>query len=362
MAKKSVEKSISSAGRQSGRQTALIANDAEEVSPEELVKRFNEQFDGFKQLAFEVEHTLAAILEKSDIRVAAISARAKTLQSFQNKVERKEYRDPFADTPDFAGARIVCFYPDQVAQIAKEIEATFDVLSKEDKEVEFEVDQFGYTATHFVIQLSDQCAGPRYDKLKGKKCEIQVRTLLQDVWAIFSHHMMYKSEDQVPRVLLREFHALAGALVIFDTAFQAIRDKRLRYIETTSESLRTDSHFSIATNLDSLRLLLKKQFPKLELEFFEGHLRHVFDMIPITRYPTLDKVHELIEKTSEARKWIVAELLGNGVSKRDAQGSAAAELFRALWLDSAIDSDYVVTSPWFEVFSQARGKYFKSGG
>jgi ppGpp synthetase/RelA/SpoT-type nucleotidyltranferase len=51
---------------------------------------------------------------------------------------------------------------------------------------------------------------PRYDDLKKLVCEIQVRTVLQDAWAIIDHHLSYKQESDVPKILRRKLNSLAG--------------------------------------------------------------------------------------------------------------------------------------------------------
>jgi ppGpp synthetase/RelA/SpoT-type nucleotidyltranferase len=80
---------------------------------------------------------------------------------------------------------VVCFYPDDLPKIEALIRKEFEISEKEDKVQVKEVDRFGYSATHFIVRLSKRAAGARYDDLKDKICEIQVRTVLQDAWGDF---------------------------------------------------------------------------------------------------------------------------------------------------------------------------------
>lgn len=55
-------------------------------------------------------------------------------------------------------------------------------------------------------------------------CEIQVRTVLQHVWAQIEHGMQYKASTALPTAIKRKFTSLAGLLEIGDREFQAIED------------------------------------------------------------------------------------------------------------------------------------------
>ena len=55
-------------------------------------------------------------------------------------------------------------------------------------------------------------------------CEIQVRTILQHVWAEIEHDIQYKSSSDIPKELKRKFQALAGLIEIADREFQSIQD------------------------------------------------------------------------------------------------------------------------------------------
>jgi ppGpp synthetase/RelA/SpoT-type nucleotidyltranferase len=73
---------------------------------------------------------------------------------------------------------------------------------------------------------------------------------------------MYKHEDEIPDVLKREIHALAGAMATADTAFQAIRDKRDAYIKSVKAYASKMDLEEVETNLDSVREYLSQKFPQ----------------------------------------------------------------------------------------------------
>ena len=297
-----------------------------------MIRRFIEQRPHYEQLCDEVAYTLSELLKNAGITVAAISFRVKTLESFLEKVQRKPFRDPFAEITDFAGARVVCFYPDDILRIEDVIRLEFEVREKEDKRCAADVDRFGYSATHFLVSLGAKTNGPRYDSLKGRLCEIQVRTVLQDAWAVFSHHLMYKHEDEIPDVLKREIHGLAGALSTADTAFQAIREKRDQYIASVAASGRSKTLGDVETNLDSIRALLEQRFAGRPVEAIHGHLGIVLSRCQMLQdYPRLQDIAELLNRTATARDRLF-ELLPRPFLIPGDRPPSATELFWACQL------------------------------
>lgn len=292
----------------------------------EIVRRFMEQHDGYVQLASEVNYTLTKLLQKADIKVAAVTCRAKSLESFLEKIDRKTYRDPFEEITDFAGARVVCFYADDLPKIESLIRQEFNVAEKDDKSKNADVDRFGYSATHFLVTLGKHATGARYYDLKEKTCEIQVRTVLQDAWAIFSHYLMYKHESDMPLQLKRKIHALAGALETADAAFQAIRDERDAYKKGVEKSTKANELSDVETNLDSVSAYLDKKFPELQPESGPSMFATQFSYIPLATYPTLQQIDDLLERTEAARKWLSQKLKPAGIWR------AGSELLRALYL------------------------------
>lgn len=152
----------------------------------------------YEQLCAEVEYILRKRIADRGIETSSITSRAKTLNSFLEKLQRKHYESPFEQLTDLAGARVVCLYRSDIAKVADIIRAEFVVAEDVDKLDELGVDQFGYGARHFIVRLGKTSSGARYDDLKNLPCEVQIRTVVQDAWAIIQHHMVYKRESQVP--------------------------------------------------------------------------------------------------------------------------------------------------------------------
>lgn len=256
-------------------------------------------------LCSEVAFILEKRLKDAGIETASITSRVKTLKSFLNKIERKSYKKPFKQTTDLAGVRVVYLYKDDLSKIKGIVNQNFSVVEEVDK-TQDDVDRFGYDALHYVVKIGRKASGARYEDLKKLVCEIQIRTILQDSWAIIDHHLRYKTESEVPRILRRKIHRLAAVLEEADEKFNEISKERTRYIEwlhdekTTVEEILNDE-----LNRDSLIVYLKKKFPEYSLSFgstYKDHLSLVVDNLDFSRYRTLRDIDEIINKTAEARK------------------------------------------------------------
>jgi len=297
------------------------------TSPE-LIRRFLSQRPDYEQLCGEVDYTLSKLIKGAGITVASVTARAKTMDSFLEKLTRKTYSEPFTQITDFAGARVVCLYTDDLRKVEELIRGAFEVVETQDKVHTRPPDSFGYSAIHFIVRLGRQTTGPRYDHLKDKVCEIQIRTVLQDSWAIFSQHLVYKHESDIPVELKREVNAVAALLEAGDTLYQMLRQKRDMYMRSVAESAAKQRLGDVPTNRDSVEQLLIKKFPGTSLDAFH-HLDQVSAVLSAAEYPTLLHVDRILDRTAKARDWIREQ---DFKRSKDAIVTGALELIRAIAL------------------------------
>jgi putative GTP pyrophosphokinase len=125
-----------------------------------------------------------------------VTGRVKSIESCLRKITREKTKnrhqpktvsDIERRMDDIAGVRVVCPYLTDVALVYgfikrhpafRELRAKFeDHIAKP---------KFGYRALHTVVQIKTT--------FKSAKCEIQIRTGLQDAWAVKSHALVYKLE------------------------------------------------------------------------------------------------------------------------------------------------------------------------
>ena len=272
-------------------------------SQPETIRKFVELRPNHQMLCEEIAYILQKVLMAASIEYSAITCRAKALDSFCEKLLRKKYEDPLREITDLAGVRLIYLYGTDRKQIEALIEKEFQVIEKIDKIKQVGPERFGYGALHYLVKLGKRSIGARYDDLKDLVCEVQVRTILQDAWALVAHHLSYKKELDVPEELRRKLNALSGLFETADDQFDRLRDERAQYAKKVKSEISSETKASLNTevNLDSLTEFLKWRFPDRE-QGAPDDVAGLLDEIHSSRYRTLAELDSVVSRTQEAVK------------------------------------------------------------
>lgn len=165
-------------------------------------------------------------------RVDRVTARLKTLNSLKWKAYEKGLspnEEAFDRITDIAGVRVVVNNITDISKVIEKIKESdkleYDESSYEDKVAE--PDESGYRGVHFVVFVDVEHKGNTYHV----PCEIQVRTLFQDGWAILSHQDIYKTTGDIPPIIGKLARRLADQLAVMDAIAQDIREELLKQVE-----------------------------------------------------------------------------------------------------------------------------------
>ena len=203
-----------------------------------ILEDYRKQRDDFIQLGDTVRVMLDEICRDVDIKPLGIEHRVKKEKSLAGKLERSGgWYSTLEDLTDILGARVICFFSDDIDIIGKSVEERFviDWNNSSDKRALIKADSFGYLSLHYICSLPYGAGYP--DNICGKKFEIQIRTVLQHAWAAIEHDLGYKSEFGVPRDVIREFSRIAGLLEIADDEFVRTRDHMRGYTENIRQKI-----------------------------------------------------------------------------------------------------------------------------
>ncbi|MFE3103689.1 GTP pyrophosphokinase family protein [Nocardia tengchongensis] len=176
----------------------------------------------YADLRSEVDFALGRAL--APLKIHNYSVRIKTRVSFVEKIDRKRYTDPFSQMPDVVGGRIVCLFLGDLELVDGILHDIFDVKNSEDKTATSPPDTFSYRSVHYECMIKSDHKGPHYDSIKNLVFEIQVRTILQDAWAVVEHTLAYKGPTSIPAELRRDFSALVGLFHVADKTFQQLKN------------------------------------------------------------------------------------------------------------------------------------------
>ena len=200
-----------------------------------------------------------------EIGILDITNRVKTLDSFLEKIERKQVSDPWMEIQDIIGVRIVCFTLTDVDEVEAIIRKKFKVFQAVVKSDTFEFDKFGYRSSHYNIvitkEITDQIDAP---DLVGKIAEIQVRTILMHTWSKIHRKLEYKKQEHIPFSLRRKLSQLSALLEIADEHLEDLfyAKEQLKQ-QLKVNTLREAKNIGVDTslNLDSLIAFIEFHFP-----------------------------------------------------------------------------------------------------
>lgn len=281
------------------------------VDIENAVRDYELQRPAYEKLCEEISELIEDALEVANIDIAGFSERAKSVESFREKITRKEYDDPINQIEDLAGVRIVCLYDGDREEIAKICAKEFEILKTEDRGRTLGADRMGYSGTHLIVCLGQAYSGGRYKGITDLKCEIQIRTAVQDAWAMISHGMVYKHEQDVPVELRRDLNHAATLLEIAQSKFDELRIKRTEYLNQINTEISADAPIDGTRlldrriNFDTLTAYIRWKYPHLKSE--DKITRMIIQDINRNRFRKIADVDAAIERAKPAIQVYSAE-------------------------------------------------------
>lgn len=224
-----------------------------------ILEEYKKEKPSFIKLEEEVDSILRGLVKESGILVTGIEHRLKREKSLEGKLYKNgDVYQKLSDITDILGARIICYFGDDVDKMGRLIEKSFkiDWNRSSDKRELIAADKFGYLSLHYICSLPDNGSYP--EELCGKRFEIQIRTILQHAWAAIDHDLGYKSEFGVPRAVARSFARIAGLLEVADNEFIRTRDELNNYIDDTREKIINDNAGDVLIDMISLNEYMKR--------------------------------------------------------------------------------------------------------
>jgi predicted RNase H-like nuclease/ppGpp synthetase/RelA/SpoT-type nucleotidyltranferase len=193
----------------------------------EMQPELSEVTDGFVTL-------VTTLLDDAGINYLSVTGRAKSVASFATKADRSVdgrplYTDPLQEITDQIGVRVITYLHSDVTAVADLLGDQLSVLDDRDMGQETASEgRFGYASRHLLVAADPPRGGPPgLAALRGRRAQVQIRTVLQHAWAEFEHAIRYKGtipEEHAPD-LERRFTLAAGLLELADREFSLIRDR-----------------------------------------------------------------------------------------------------------------------------------------
>ena len=150
---------------------------------ERVIDRYTEKRPLYEKFVLHLADLVRGLMDKAGIEVHAVEHRAKSVESFRDKIRRpgKHYGNPLQDVSDLAGVRVILYYEEDVRKVCNLLKREFIIVKSQsaDKAKMRTEDRFGYLSDDYVAKLSKSRQRlSEWAKYKELKVEIQVRTVL----------------------------------------------------------------------------------------------------------------------------------------------------------------------------------------
>jgi ppGpp synthetase/RelA/SpoT-type nucleotidyltranferase len=268
----------------------------EESESQSLLSEYSQRQHLYKRLAEEVRFGLERKLASLGLKLSGVISRVKSLHSLDQKVRQKGYQS-LDEIPDLAGVRVLGLFTPDLDVAYEAVIQEFQALESVDKTAELGPDRMGYQGIHTVVTLGGAYAGPRYDDLRGLKCEVQIRTVLQDSWSQVSHALVYKQESETPGQVQRQLNLVSAQIELAQTQFDQVQATRNQYQASLVE-LPPNHLLRESVNYDSLQRYTEWKYPdKKPSERIHEILVRDLDLI---KYQSLQALDDVVEKAKPA--------------------------------------------------------------
>lgn len=196
-------------------------------------------WDRLPKAASEIQAYLTRLMAEASITPHDVTARAKSIGSFQQKITEKNYHDPVRQVTDCVAVRIITYSITDRVRAVELIRDRFEVKENEDRNpgAVKPPNLRGYDCHHMVVSgekpsmesgwlVSGGELSRYFDFFGG--LEIQIRTVAAHAWAEFEHARRYKGvayksiSDQDQAIIDQLFGAASDARRSLDETFVAI--------------------------------------------------------------------------------------------------------------------------------------------
>lgn len=217
----------------------------------------------YEEAAGSLRDFLEERLSNENIPFAAVTSRAKSLESVRAKILQKNYKRPRRQMMDLLGARVILYRAADIDETVAYLSNQMKVQRKfsTDKRTSLGLREFGYRSYHLIAKQAHS-SRLQFPRLVNKRFEIQVRSLLEHAWAEIEHKVVYKSGAELPDDIRRRFASMAGVLELLETDFDSLLESKLRLVDRAVCFLQSKPTNSMALDVPYLLAAMRIYKPK----------------------------------------------------------------------------------------------------
>ena len=220
---------------QSEENIMLINELKDQLSGEELIQvldQYKELMTKYSCAIKEIRTKFEVLNEELQIKnkrnpIHAIYSRIKTIQSIQDKLNRKNLEFSFDNIQDeihdVAGIRVICPFVDDIYEIADMILKQDDIKLVNYKDYIRAPKPNGYRSYHMIVEIPVFFS----EHKEYLKVEVQLRTIAMDFWASLEHEMRYKKDltEEISQAISAQLLDCATTITEMDSKMQDIKNQ-----------------------------------------------------------------------------------------------------------------------------------------
>ena len=222
-----------------------------------ILDEYHEKIPIFERMKTQLIEVLNRCMNDHGIIVSGIDGRVKQEQSLVGKLELKGHKyKTLEDITDILGLRVITYYSDEVDKVSAFVERMFEIDwdNSVDKRKMLEIDRFGYMSLHYICRIpTAMFHDENMPEMNTLRFELQIRSLLQHVWANMYHDTGYKSGVEIPPEYLRNMNRLAGLLELADEQFSRLRTEINDYRRKMQSMVASGNLDEVPLNGDTFR-------------------------------------------------------------------------------------------------------------
>lgn len=195
---------------------------------EEWVRSYFQRFSLYDEFTQRIRNLVEDLVQSEKILSYAIEGRTKTPGELTRYLSMSPGDAPASldEIPALAAVRILLHFPEDVVRVEQILQKEFLVdLARSTPSSKLEdPDRFGYPAIQYVLSLdSTRSALREWEKYRGLKVTVQVRTVIQEAWAVVSPQFAVPMDTASRNRIRRKLSRISALLEEADEGFLEIR-------------------------------------------------------------------------------------------------------------------------------------------
>ena len=190
-----------------------------------LERFYVENYSLYREFSDRMQNLVQNLIERDDIEIYKIEARMKTPEEFLKGSSGRITPSAFASISDFVVVRVLLRFPEDVGKVEQIISEEFTIDTSRSTPASTLDDpfRFGYPAAYYTLSLSGKRYALReWRKYEGLLFQLDIRTMLQEVWAAVLPKVNVNVDSGTKKRMERKLVRIAALLEEADEGFLSL--------------------------------------------------------------------------------------------------------------------------------------------